>query len=537
MGRALGHRVGGWALLALVAAWGVAACDSADSPDDGAGGDAAGGGAQGGAGTGAGEPQPFPGAQSCDELGASAASPEYPGIDASAFHDGAAPAGCELTAASVDEVSITLSDGANRASFEDGALHLNGVLCTLADGSPISLGETTHVSVVGAAGDDTFMLDLEGVDPAALVVTPAPTLTVDLGGGVNRLIVKGATTSDAVRATSSETGVELDLNDDDSADYGFAGISAMTVSLGPGDDLFDGAWVGASPIETNVTVCGAAGADDLRGGAGLDRLEGGAGDDTLRAATTPDGSDYFDGGDDVDTVRYEGRAAGIAISLDGQMNDGADGEEDNVIDIENLVGGSGNDALNGTSAVNFIDGGPGDDAIDGGAGDDVLIGGDGDDTFYGGDAVDGADLVNGGPGSDTVIYAERTASISVTVCASTQNDGCAADTCACEPINGEAGEADVLANVENAQGGSAADTFIGDSSNNSFFANGGNDVLHGNGGDDSLFGDDGEDEITGDDGDDYLDGAAGMDQFDAGAGTGDICVVEAVENAKNCELY
>lgn len=53
-------------------------------------------------------------------------------------------------------------------------------------------------------------------------------------------------------------------------------------------------------------------------------------------------------------------------------------------DIENAIGGSGDDTIAGNNLANNIAGGSGDDTIDGNTGDDTITGGVGDDTIDGG---------------------------------------------------------------------------------------------------------------------------------------------------------
>lgn len=47
-----------------------------------------------------------------------------------------------------------------------------------------------------------------------------------------------------------------------------------------------------------------------------------------------------------------------------------------------IMGGAGNDTINGSKKDEIILGGPGDDIIDGGGGNDICYGGGGSDTFY-----------------------------------------------------------------------------------------------------------------------------------------------------------
>lgn len=56
--------------------------------------------------------------------------------------------------------------------------------------------------------------------------------------------------------------------------------------------------------------------------------------------------------------------------------------------LENAVGGSGNDVLTGNQLANRLDGGAGNDTITGGGGDDLLLAGAGNDVFDGGDGSD-----------------------------------------------------------------------------------------------------------------------------------------------------
>jgi len=64
-----------------------------------------------------------------------------------------------------------------------------------------------------------------------------------------------------------------------------------------------------------------------------------------------------------------------------------------------IMGGAGNDTLNGSDACDSIDGDAGDDLIIGYAGDDSLTGGSGNDTILGGGDND---LIDGGSGDDLI---------------------------------------------------------------------------------------------------------------------------------------
>ena len=147
-------------------------------------------------------------------------------------------------------------------------------------------------------------------------------------------------------------------------------------------------------------ICGLGGNDVLIGYQGDDILVGGPGDDTLRGARDndqlfgDDGNDLlfpgpYGGIDDLqgdlgdDTANYNYVNA-ITITLDDIANDGELGETDNVhSDVENVLGGPGNDTITGSAFNdNYLFGGAGDDIITGGLGDDGLDGGDGNDVIH-----------------------------------------------------------------------------------------------------------------------------------------------------------
>lgn len=199
-----------------------------------------------------------------------------------------------------------------------------------------------------------------------------------------------------------------------------------------GDDtLFGGG--GADILLGNVgndILHGDEGDDILAGGVGDDVLYGGNGDDLLLDEETNSGSDHFDGGKGSDTVSYEDTflpASGITVDLStGIGSRGAQG--DTYVSIENIVGTSLDDIINGNADANRLDGSSGNDTLSGGDGVDTLLGGEGRDTLFGGsdeDVLDGGsgrdqlegnagddllrggqgdDLIRGGAGSDTIRF-------------------------------------------------------------------------------------------------------------------------------------
>jgi uncharacterized delta-60 repeat protein len=203
------------------------------------------------------------------------------------------------------------------------------------------------------------------------------------------------------------------------ADVLLGGDGNDTLAGGGGADSLDG---GAG----NDALAGDAGADKLLGGTGNDRLAGGAGDDRLDGGT---GADVMAGGAGIDTLDYGSRTVGVLVDLgDDLYADGQPGENDIAgIDLEAVIGGSGNDVIRGGAAANVFYGNGGDDTLDGRGGNDLLVGGAGKDKLYGGlgddqlfgftltSAQDGgiSDLLDGGSGFDKARKGDKDVVLSI----------------------------------------------------------------------------------------------------------------------------
>jgi hypothetical protein len=150
----------------------------------------------------------------------------------------------------------------------------------------------------------------------------------------------------------------------------------------------------------SVVVAGGGGGDDvIIGSPGADVLDGGPGRDLLLGST---GADVVRGGSGFDTASACGARSPVSLSLDGAADDGVSGQGANVADdVEDLVGGDGDDTLTGNSASNHLDGGLGDDTLDGGAGPDALDGGEGRDVLRARDGV--PEALDCGPGEDAAV--------------------------------------------------------------------------------------------------------------------------------------
>ncbi len=142
--------------------------------------------------------------------------------------------------------------------------------------------------------------------------------------------------------------------------------------------------------------------------AGLDFVRAGGGDDVIEA-TRNDGIDIYFGGAGTDTVDYSALSGTVHVRLGGYLDfdsGAATGDQsglDALISIENVIGSTAADVIEGDSGANTLEGRAGDDRLEGGGGPDVLIGGAGADVFVFGapsDSTPGApDLIDGFDGA------------------------------------------------------------------------------------------------------------------------------------------
>ena len=150
-----------------------------------------------------------------------------------------------------------------------------------------------------------------------------------------------------------------------------------------------------------------------------------------------------------------------------------------------VLGGNGNDLLDGGMTNDQIRGKGGDDQIFGGAGNDKLSGDDGSDRIFGGF---GADKLSGGTGHDVL------------------KGGAGNDR-----LDGGRGDDRIF-------GGTGHDKLSGDDGRDRMFGGDGRDDLKGGKGNDRMFGGAGEDKLSGGHDNDVLQGGAGNDDVYGGAG-------------------
>lgn len=343
----------------------------------------------------------------------------------------------------------------------------------ISGGGPISgsvSGNTDGDTVYGDAGDDTLI---------------GSGLSDRLYGGVGNDVLFGGNEQDILYGDAgadfmdggdgwdyadyrtADTGVTIDLQ----TGLGRGGVAEgdifRNIEYVRGSDFAD-TLIGDAG---NNLLLGFVGNDNLSGGGGNDQLDGGAGDDVLRGDAGDDrftggaGADHFDGGDGSDTMllrSYSGVFSPLTVNLEaGTASGGAFDPGDTFTSIENVVATQFNDILTGDAKDNAFTGDDGADHIDGGDGSDTVI-------YYG--------EVFGGGGSF---------GIGVTV-------DLANSTAYGADANG-----DTIISIENVVGSTYEDSLTGSDAANRISGGGGIDNVFGAGGDDVLIDPDGGDSLYG----------------------------------------
>ncbi|CTQ47566.1 Endoglucanase E1 precursor [Roseibium aggregatum] len=291
--------------------------------------------------------------------------------------------------------------------------------------------------------------------------------------------------------------------------------------------------------------------DKLYGSFGNDRLYGSDGDDWLDGG---EDSDQLYGGKGRDIASYMYSAQAVTIDLTLRQGFGGEAEGDRFLSIEGLVGTDYADTFTGDEEDNYFKGNGGVDALDGGDGSDtadfsdktlsvslalnastlatVQVGGVAEDT------VRNIENVIGGSAADTITGDDLDNTIQGAGGADLLDGGNGIDTAdfsdqtadllltlnestdATLWVDGVA--EDLIRNFENVIGGAGNDKFVGDGLANVLSGGAGNDELHGNGGGDTLDGGEGDDLLYGGEQADTIDGGAGVDTVYAGGGDDNV---------------
>ncbi len=417
-------------------------------------------------------------------------------------------------------------------------------------------------TMIGGLGADTYVVDaagdviVEGLDAANVYDMVETTLAAyTLGQNVEDLrytgkanfagtgntannYLHGGTGNDKLIGNAGNDG----LIGNDGNDTLLGGSGSDLLRGGAGNDVLDGgAIVGndlnrASYLDAtagiNVNLVTGKVSDGMGGTDTLVNINGVQGsdhDDTITGSTAfvaesfdlRGGNDSVDGGAITDTLGYANRnmvfygfsTEAVTVDLGRQTATGADTGSDTLVNINQVVGGRGNDSITGSDSalVEWLEGGAGNDTLDGGAGTDFVsyintggravtvnlgtqtaadanggtdtlaniegvLGTNFNDTITGSDGTaieiftgnGGNDSIDGAGGIDLADYLSSTAAVAVDLAAQSAQDGL--------------GGTDRLAGIEGLRGSSFNDTLQGSAAEESFNGRAGNDVLDGRGG-------------------------------------------------------
>ncbi|WP_254513437.1 calcium-binding protein [Anatilimnocola floriformis] len=256
----------------------------------------------------------------------------------------------------------------------------------------VPLSSFTSIKLDSDGGNDTITLDFSGGD-----FLPAGGLRFDGDLGVDKLIVTGATTYRVDGDVLTLTGLG-------------------TVALD-------------SVAELQLVGTAAADTFEVRNWAGAITLDGQGGNDSYTidwSAGAKGTARIVDNGGTADQVQVIGTAGADAILVTGSVLrslaavvdfrntgieqltvDGGAGSDTILVlgspvgTFVRLLGGQGNDVLQGSDGSEFISGGDGNDIITTGQGDDLVLGGAGNDVITTLPGISRS-LVIGGLGSDTI---------------------------------------------------------------------------------------------------------------------------------------
>lgn len=226
------------------------------------------------------------------------------------------------------------------------------------DGSDALIGGNGNDTFVGGYGNDT---ELGGGGNDTFIIDP--------DGGAEWDYIDGGAGSDTVSFERLSSGVVADM---------WTGQGNGYTSLLYGDGLVS--IENETGTQFNDLIFGNDGGNVLKGLGGDDWLAGRPGDDILEGGA---GADYMNGDAGTNALSYADSSARVYVNLWTHETFGGDATGDTFDNIQNIIGSSFDDELEGQIATTSIQAGAGDDWIDGTRSNPGLVidGGDGFDTM------------------------------------------------------------------------------------------------------------------------------------------------------------
>ena len=285
--------------------------------------------------------------------------------------------------------------------------------------------------------------------------------------------------------------------------YIYGGLGNDFIYGGAGDDKLYGE-------EGNDTIVGGVGYDTIDGGAGIDTVSyfdassvtlslrgssygtatatysgvsyndrlysienviGSSGDDTIQGNEE---DNVLDGAGGKNTVSYSGAAAGVTVDLGITAAQNTGDGNDTLLNFSNLTGSSQDDILKGNDNSNIIKGGNGADTIYGIGGSNFLYGEAGNDTFIG--KLTGSDFIDGESGNDKVDYSNLLAANSIRVNLGTTTTINSQTVYEISKIDGDS---DYVKNISIFEGSAGNDIFTVTNGTYEFIGGSGDDTFNG----------------------------------------------------------
>jgi Ca2+-binding RTX toxin-like protein len=248
----------------------------------------------------------------------------------------------------LDSTGTEVTDGTNTIDWSGNIIEnvLSG------SGADVIIGSSTANLIIGGQGNDT--LNGEAGNDTYIFAD---------NWGVDAL--SDSAGNDAVYLSTVTTNLTIDLDTsgteitDGTNSINWSGTAIEHVAAGSGDD----------------SITGNASDNQLSAGGGNDTLDGESGNDTY-LFTSNWGSDTLSDSVGTDTVDFTGNTSNLTVDLDSagtHVTDGTNTVNWSGTIIENAIGGSGADSITGNAANNLLSGGMGIDTLIGEAGDDVYV--------------------------------------------------------------------------------------------------------------------------------------------------------------------
>lgn len=377
--------------------------------------------------------------------------------------------------------------GGSGADYLNGGSGTNTLLGN--DGNDtFELADATATNTI-TGGNDTDTLYFDNAGSSVVVdISNTSSSQTSGGGGTIRLIdlienVTGSNHNDTLTGNSSANVISAGQGAD--LIYGSGGID--TIYGGSGNDRIYADIASPSTSDGGNTIYGGEGADTIWGSLGADTIDGDDGgsygtnsDDTIFAISSSDGSDVINGGQGYDTVDYSAINGAIKVTLNTSTAATVTitgGDNDTIRNVENFIGGSGNDTITGDSAINYLNGGAGNDTLFGMGGADVLTDTSGINTFV------------GGAGNDTISGTGNAANSWLDYSLDGINEGAYTDLTygLIQNVSTNRGS-DLITAIDHITGSAYNDLFYGNNNVNTILGGDGNDTIEGYGGNDTLDG-------------------------------------------------